>query len=153
MASVNGLFRRKTNENRVHWRRDSSYQPDDCKTFAPRRVNKGCESRASRWPFLFAASPRNVVCVSSSTLPSCLGGSQGGARREWNSTACIYSSPYFPSILTRQQTVVINFISDCLSKALANVTGNLTVEIIVDNPRSTLYFLLLRFLNRKIIWS
>lgn len=56
MASINELFRRKTNENWVHWRHDSFYQLDDCKTLAPERVNKGCESRATRWPFLFAAS-------------------------------------------------------------------------------------------------
>lgn len=75
---------------------------------------------------------RNVVPVSSSTLPSRLGGFQGGAREENEIPACIYSSPYFPSILTRRQTVVINFISDCLPKALVDVTRNLTVEIIVD---------------------
>jgi len=74
------------------------------------------------------------------------------AREENEIPACIYSFPYFPSILTRRQTVVINFISDCLPKALVDVTRNLTIEIIVDNPyvvhmcmHTHLYFLLLHF--------
>lgn len=69
-------------------------------------------------------------------LPPCLlvSGISKEAREENEIPVCIYSSPYFPSILTRRQTIVINFISDCLPKALVNVTRNLTVEIIVDNP-------------------
>jgi len=120
------------NENRVRWKQDSLYQLDDCKTFAPKRINKGCESKSVTLPlhcFLFAMS-----C--SFHLPPCLlvSGVSKEAREENEIPACIYSSPYFPSILTRRQTVVINFISDCLPKALVDVTRNLTVEIIVDNP-------------------